>query len=157
MDEPLPFRLYAEIGRVVVDYCVSKWPLEACGLVYGRDGLQGWRAIDNTLASESEFAMDSGQLLQAMQEIENLGMSLQAVYHSHTRSGPDPSNVDTAAASHYPSAVQLIVSVRMPRHPDARPIAEMKAYRYRSGRLVPAALQLPGSTRTGGGRRVLSF
>jgi proteasome lid subunit RPN8/RPN11 len=147
-----PFRLYAEIGRCIVDQVGQAWPVEACGLVYGRDELQSYRAMNNTLLSESEFAMDPADLVAAMQDIENLGVGLQAVYHSHTRTGPEPSRADVAAAAYYPDVVQLILGVKVRDDvPFGRrfPRVDVKAYRYHRGWLVPVPLVLPGSTAIG--------
>lgn len=140
-----PFRLYAELGRAIIDRCQTAWPIEACGLVYGRDELQTYREIPNTLQSESEFAMEPTALVAAIQDIENLGMALQAVYHSHTRTGNEPSNADVASAAYYPGAVQIIVGVSRGRFS----LATVRPYRYRGRRLVPVPLILPGSTRVG--------
>jgi proteasome lid subunit RPN8/RPN11 len=139
-----PFRLYAEIARTILDRCSVLWPVEACGLVYGRDELQSYREVPNALDSESEFSMEPGALLAARQDIENLGMGLQAVYHSHTRSDTTPSNTDVASAAYYPDTVQLIAAVR---HDQSRwnPPATIRAYRYRDKQLVPVPLLLPAS------------
>ena len=83
-------------------------PLEACGLVGGKDGRsEVVIPVANALASPVRFRMDPMEQLAALQQIEDQGWELLAIYHSHP-SGPDsPSATDVAEAA-YPEAVNII-------------------------------------------------
>ena len=52
--------------------------------------------------------------------IEDAGLDLGAIYHSHTRSGPIPSQTDINLAF-YPESLYVIVGVK-DREPDVRAV-----------------------------------
>ncbi|HZD56017.1 MAG TPA: M67 family metallopeptidase [Anaerolineales bacterium] len=83
-------------------------PEEACGLVAGRDNT-GVEVIPvtNALHSPVRYRMDPNEQLEAFNRIEELGLEIVAIYHSHP-SGPSyPSPTDVGEAF-YPEAVYLI-------------------------------------------------
>ena len=67
--------------------------------------------------------------------IEDAGHELGAIYHSHTRSEPLPSQTDINLAF-YPEALYLIVGVKDPRRDDVR------AWHIRDGAVSEAALEI---------------
>ena len=52
-------------------------------------------------------------------DITDSGDELIAIYHSHTKSAPEPSQTDINLAT-YPDAVYLIVSLADPENPEIR-------------------------------------
>lgn len=85
-------------------------PEEACGLVGGR----GNRALavltlTNALHSPSRFQLDPQEHLDAFIWLEEEGLDLLAVYHSHPRGPALPSPADLAEYA-YPDALALIWS-----------------------------------------------
>jgi proteasome lid subunit RPN8/RPN11 len=63
-------------------------PLEACGLLGGRDGVATVvYPVKNAAASPTRFEMDPKAQLRAMNQIEAEGLELVAVFHSHPK-GP---------------------------------------------------------------------
>ena len=85
-------------------------PEEACGLIAGQAG-QGRLVfpITNQLHSPVRFHMAPDEQLRALIQIDELGLDLVAIYHSHP-TGPDrPSNTDIAEA-YYPESFYLIWS-----------------------------------------------
>lgn len=83
-------------------------PEEACGLIAGRDNI-GVEVIPvtNALHSPVRYRMDPKEQLEAFNRIEELGLEIIAIYHSHP-AGPDyPSPTDVGEAF-YPEAVYLI-------------------------------------------------
>lgn len=75
--------------------------------------------VDNRLASPSAYEMDPQQQLEAMLDMEDREMELQAIFHSHPQ-GPDrPSTADLDVAF-YPEAAYVIVSLRNPDKPSTR-------------------------------------
>jgi proteasome lid subunit RPN8/RPN11 len=92
-------------------------PNECCGLV-AVDGASGpspratrvYRAV-NTAASPLRFEIDGRELLGAIEQIEDEGWELGAVYHSHTRSPPYPSQTDINFAANWPGVEWVIVGL----------------------------------------------
>ena len=68
--------------------------------------------------------------------IDGGGHDLGAIYHSHTRSEPYPSQTDVNLAFH-PDALYVIVGLAS-REPDVR------AYRIVDGRIEDAELEVEG-------------
>jgi proteasome lid subunit RPN8/RPN11 len=86
-------------------------PAEACGLLAGLNDLATQiYPVTNILHSPVRYRMDPKEQLQAFQDIDDAGLELLAIYHSHP-DGPDkPSPVDIAEA-YYPQSVYLIWSL----------------------------------------------
>jgi [CysO sulfur-carrier protein]-S-L-cysteine hydrolase len=87
---------------------IERAPLEACGLVAGRDNrsLKVF-AISNSLQSQIRFKLDPQEQLDALLCMEEYGWDLLAIYHSHPAGPPYPSPTDISEAA-YPEAVNLI-------------------------------------------------
>lgn len=86
-------------------------PLEACGLIGGRQGISmSIFPIDNEEASSVYFRMNPHQQVQAMMAIAEAGLDLLAVYHSHPAGPTTPSKTDLDELS-YLEIPQLIWSL----------------------------------------------
>jgi proteasome lid subunit RPN8/RPN11 len=75
-------------------------PLEACGLLGGKDGrVELVLAVKNAAQSKVLFQMDPKAQLRAMEQIEAEGLDLAAIFHSHPRgpSAPSPTDIQEAA------------------------------------------------------------
>ena len=85
-------------------------PREACGVLAGEQGNVHWvEPIANVENSNSRFRMDPQAQLEVILRIEEQGLSLLGIYHSHPQ-GPDrPSETDFQEAA-YPQAAHLIWS-----------------------------------------------
>jgi proteasome lid subunit RPN8/RPN11 len=98
----------------IVAHAVRDAPNECCGLVVGRDGsASAAHALENLAASPFRFEIDGGKLIEfAFAEDEEDGEGgLMAIYHSHTRSDPYPSQTDVNFAAGWPGVEWLIVGV----------------------------------------------
>lgn len=73
----------------------------------------------NTAASPVLYAMDGVEMLRVMDDIEDTGQELVAIYHSHTRSKAFPSRTDVELAF-YPTTPYLIISLEDRDHPVLR-------------------------------------
>ncbi len=80
----------------------------------------------NQLASPLRYEIDSQDLYRILTEIDEGGLELGAIYHSHTRSDPVPSQTDINLAAfpgtdlpRYPGTLYLIVGLRG-EQPDVR-------------------------------------
>jgi [CysO sulfur-carrier protein]-S-L-cysteine hydrolase len=111
-------------------------PKECCGLVSRRDGdaVKVYRTT-NTEASQFRFVIEPQEQLRIYNEIEDAGLDLGAIYHSHTRSAPYPSQTDINFAKDWPGVLWIIVGLA-----DGEP--EVKTYEIRDGQVADADLEI---------------
>ena len=85
-------------------------PNESCGLIAGK-GHSSVKVfpILNILQSPVRYQMDPEKQIRALIEIEDEGLDLLAIYHSHPNGPAVPSPPDIAEAM-YPDSVYLIFS-----------------------------------------------
>jgi proteasome lid subunit RPN8/RPN11 len=92
-------------------------PNECCGLVGGRDGdATTLYPARNAEASPLRYNLDPQDQFRIMNEIDEAGEDLAAIYHSHTKSPAYPSQTDINLAT-YPGVVYLIVSLAAGEEP----------------------------------------
>jgi proteasome lid subunit RPN8/RPN11 len=95
-----------ETMRAHVESCA---PLEACGLLAGKDGLVSRVIlITNKAQSPFKYMMDPVEQLRAFDQIEAESLDLLAIFHSHP-AGPDTASPTDIAEAAYP-VVQIIWS-----------------------------------------------
>ncbi|MFD2369951.1 Mov34/MPN/PAD-1 family protein [Brevibacillus sp. GCM10020057] len=99
------------VWHEMVRHCLEERPMEACGLLSGRNGCAEtlWR-MENIEKSPVAFAMDLRHVQKVLQKMALKGETLAGIYHSHPTAPPLPSLEDIAYA-HYPEAAYLIVSL----------------------------------------------
>src|SRR5688500_823995 len=90
----------------------------------------------NTAASPFRYEMDGKAQYRIQTAIEDAGLELGAIYHSHTRSAPYPSQTDINLAF-YPDAVYVIVGV-------AGEEPELRGYRIVDGEVTEQPLEVEG-------------
>ncbi len=105
-------RISRSLFDELVAHAREEAPNECCGLVAAVDG----RAVAvhrarNTAASPLRYEMDGMEQYRIQTAIEDAGQDLGAIYHSHTRSDPYPSQTDINLAF-YPEALYVIVGVK---------------------------------------------
>ncbi len=103
----------------MVSHALAEAPNECFGLVASVDG-QAVRvfAAVNAAASPLRYEIDGAEQYRIQSQIEEQGWDLGAIYHSHTRSAPYPSQTDINLAF-YPDSVYLIIGVVGPQ-PEVR-------------------------------------
>jgi proteasome lid subunit RPN8/RPN11 len=110
-------------------------PNECCGMIAARDGeAVAVHRATNTAASPLRYVIDGKEQYEIQTAIEDAGLDLGAIYHSHTRSAPEPSQTDINLAF-YPEALYVIVGVQH-EQPDVR------AWRIVGGEVSQAALEV---------------
>lgn len=126
-----PRALYDEM----IDHARADAPNECCGMVASRDGeaVKVYPA-DNAAASPLRYEIDGAEQYRIQMEIDDAGHDLGAIYHSHTRSKPYPSQTDINLAF-YPEALYVIVGL-------AGEEPEVRAFRIRDGQVAEAELEV---------------
>ncbi len=118
-------QLAAELLQQVVAHAREEAPNECCGVIAVERDDQATYAVRmyrarNTAASPLRFEIDGLEVLRFMEEIEGEGLELGAIYHSHTRTAPYPSQTDINFAAHWPGVEWLIVGLADGAEPEVR-------------------------------------
>ena len=99
------------IYQQMIDHCIARRPNEACGFLAGNDSsVTKIFALTNEAASPVYYKPVGKEMIAAMGQIDDEGMELLAIFHSHVASPAHPSPTDIREA-HYPGTVYLIVSL----------------------------------------------
>jgi proteasome lid subunit RPN8/RPN11 len=96
----------------IVAHARADAPNECCGFVAVRDGeaIEVRRAV-NQAASPLKFEVDGLEVMRALDDFEDAGAGLGAIYHSHTRTAPYPSQTDINFAANWPGVEWIIVGL----------------------------------------------
>jgi proteasome lid subunit RPN8/RPN11 len=132
-------RISAALLQEIVGHALEDPGNEVCGLVaVSADG--GERAATrvhrarNVHESPMKFEIDPKELLDLHNAIEDEGDELGAIYHSHVRSAPYPSQTDVNFAASWPGVEWIIVGLA----PDAEP--EVRSYLIDGGTIEEVAI-----------------
>ena len=128
-------RIARELLDEIVAHARADAPDECCGMIASRDGeaVAVHRAA-NAAASPLRYEIDGMEQYKLQTAIEDAGLELGAIYHSHTRSAPKPSQTDINLAF-YPEALYVIVGV-------AGEDADVRAWTIVDGKVSEAALEV---------------
>ena len=72
----------------------------------------------NSEASPFRYTIHPQDQFRITMEIEDQGEEIAAIYHSHTKSPPDPSQTDINLADNWPDPLYLICSLAKPEAPE---------------------------------------
>jgi proteasome lid subunit RPN8/RPN11 len=127
------------IARSMLDRIVAQAraeaPNECCGIVGTRNGQAvSLYPMRNAAASPLRYEIDPTDQLRVFEALDDAGLEIGAIYHSHTRSAPEPSQTDINLAF-YPDAVYVIVGV-------AGEDDDVRAWRIVDGRVSEAPLEV---------------
>jgi proteasome lid subunit RPN8/RPN11 len=130
-----------QIDRALLEQIVAQAraeaPNECCGIIATKDGQAvAVHPATNAAASPLRYEMDGMEQYRIQTAIEDAGHELGAIYHSHTRTAPEPSQTDINLAF-YPEALYVIVGV-MDEEPDVR------AWRIADGEVSEQPLEVVG-------------
>jgi [CysO sulfur-carrier protein]-S-L-cysteine hydrolase len=128
-------RISRELYEQMVEHAKADAPNECCGMIATSDGeaVTLYRA-ENAAASPLRYEIDGAEQYRIQMAIDDAGHDLGAIYHSHTRSAPIPSQTDINLAF-YPDALYVIVGL-------ANGDPEVRAYEIRDGQVAEAELQV---------------
>jgi [CysO sulfur-carrier protein]-S-L-cysteine hydrolase len=128
-------RISRALWDEIVAHARADAPNECCGMIAARDGVAvAVHRARNAAASPLRYEMDGMEQYRIQTAIEDAGLELGAIYHSHTRSAPEPSQTDINLAF-YPEALYVIVGV-------AGDDPDVRAWRIVDGVVSPAALEV---------------
>jgi [CysO sulfur-carrier protein]-S-L-cysteine hydrolase len=130
------------IARSMLDRIVAQAraeaPNECCGIVGTRDGRAvALYPVRNAAASPLRYEIDPKEQLRVFEALDEQDLEIGAIYHSHTRSAPEPSQTDINLAF-YPDAVYVIVGV-------AGEEDDVRAWHIREGTVTAATLEVEES------------
>jgi proteasome lid subunit RPN8/RPN11 len=126
-----------QISRELYDRLIAharaEAPNECCGMIASLDG----RAVaihpaENAAASPLRYEIEPMQQFEITEAIEDAGYDLGGIYHSHTRTAPEPSQTDINLAF-YPDSLYVIVGLA-----GAEP--DVRAWRIVDGQVSEAEL-----------------
>ena len=102
----------------VIEHARREYPLECCGILAGKNGkIIKVYSMENTEKSPSSYLMAPEEQLKVFREVEDEGLELSAIYHSHPHSPAFPSQRDVDHAF-YPDSLILIISLMDPKAPQ---------------------------------------
>lgn len=129
----------------LVAHARAEYPNEACALLGGRDhAVAKIYALPNAEASPTFYIVEPKAQLQAMTEMDDLGMELVGIFHSHTFTEAYPSRTDIELAG-YPDATYLILSLADLEAPTLR------GFSIRDGQVSEVGIRVaPSPDRVGG-------
>ena len=114
-------RLDSALVERIVAHARRDFPNECCGMLGVRDGhAVAIHEATNLAASPLRFEVEGREILRAQDAFEDDGAELGAIYHSHTRSEPYPSQTDINFAAGWPGVEWLIVGLRRDSEPTVR-------------------------------------
>jgi proteasome lid subunit RPN8/RPN11 len=125
----------------VIAHAREEYDAECCGVVAVAPGPPPRRAVRvhravNVFDTHLKFEIDGKELLKLLDAIEDDGLELGAIYHSHTRTEPKPSQTDIGFAANWPGLEWVIVGLA-----GERP--EVRSYLIDAGDVREVELRAP--------------
>ena len=120
-------RLARQLYDQLVEHARSEAPNECCGIVV-MDGERRHvrRAREEHPREPAEFELDHADQIRLFREFGDLA----CIYHSHTRTAPEPSQTDVNFAANWPGVEWLIIGLKRRRAgPAARSASRTASYR----------------------------
>lgn len=138
-------KLAPDLLHAVVAHALEDPKNEVCGVVavdvegagerQVRSAVEVHRAV-NVHASPLKFEIDPAELLSLYNAIDERDLELGAIYHSHVRSAPYPSQTDISFAANWPGVEWIIVGLKDGEAPEVR------SYLIEEGRVREVALEV---------------
>ena len=128
-------RIARTLHDEIVAHALADAPDECCGIVSSREGeaVEVFR-MENTAHTWMRYEMDNMELYRVVTGIEDAGLDVGIIYHSHTRTDPYPSQTDINLAF-YPDSIYVIVGT-------ATPEPVVRAFSIRDGQVEEALLSV---------------
>jgi [CysO sulfur-carrier protein]-S-L-cysteine hydrolase len=132
-------RIARELLDELIAHAREDAPDECCGMIGSRgDAAIVVHRTENADHSPLRYTIEPRDQLRVINAIDEAGLELGAIYHSHTRSDPVPSQTDINMAEHWPDPVYVIVGVKDPE------VADVRAWRIADGGYSEVELTVEG-------------
>ena len=120
----------------IVAQALRDRPYETCGLLAGRASrVERVYPAANRERSPVRYEIDPKDLIRIFREIDDAGLDLVGIYHSHTHTDAYPSPTDVRLA-YYPEAAYVLISLMDERAPRVR------AFSIRDGTISETPIEL---------------
>ena len=117
-------KISQQLLEEIVAHALDEPANEVCGVVAvtepGPPEATRVLRATNVHASPMKFEIDPRELLALHTAIEDAGNALGAIYHSHVRSPPYPSQTDVNFAANWPGVEWIIVGLKPGAEPEVR-------------------------------------
>lgn len=119
-------RIAADLLEQIVAHARENPRIECCGVVAVAPADAGERTAthvyraENIHASALKFEIAPMELYELNETIEDAGWEIGAIYHSHVRSEPYPSQTDVGFAAGWPGLEWIIVGLASGAEPKVR-------------------------------------
>jgi [CysO sulfur-carrier protein]-S-L-cysteine hydrolase len=127
------------IPQTIIDaitaHAQRDFPLEACGILGGTDGVVTEQyPMENTDQSNEHFTLEPKEQFAVIKDLRAKGIEMLAIYHSHPETPARPSEEDIRLAL-TPNVSYVIVSL-------AGVTPDVKSYRIESGAVTPEPIKI---------------
>lgn len=116
-----------ELLEQILLHAREEAPNECCGVVAVVPAVEDRaaramrvRSARNIHASPKRFEIDGKDVIRAIDEFDEEGWDIGAIYHSHTHTAPYPSQTDINFAASWPGVEWIIVGLSDPAAPEIR-------------------------------------
>jgi len=110
-------RIPKTIYQGMLNHAKKEWPLECCGILSGKEKtVQKAFELKNTEESPVKYLMSPQDQLEVFEKMEKESMEMIAIYHSHPKTIPFPSETDVRLAF-YPEVSSVIISLKKEKNP----------------------------------------
>ena len=136
-------RISEELAARMIEHCESGRPNEACGLLGAKDGrIVTVLEMTNASGSPVRYSLDPKEQFQAYRRLEDEGLELGGVFHSHTHTEAYPSPTDVRLAS---EDVPYVIVSLAPGGPSIRAFRILKeTWTDESGRIEEVPVVVGG-------------
>ncbi|MHC4456895.1 MAG: M67 family metallopeptidase [Planctomycetota bacterium] len=113
-------KIPADIFKQMVSQAKAQVPVEACGILAGRDNkVEKFYEMANIDNSSSHFMIEPAEQFKVIKDIRSAGLEMLAIYHSHPATPARPSAEDIRLAL-TPDVIYVIASLQNSGCPDVR-------------------------------------
>ena len=108
----LKLKIPGNIFEQMIQQAKAESPIEACGILSGRDGqVERFYKMTNTDKSSTHFIMAPEEQFKVVKDIRAAGRQMLAIYHSHPETPARPSEEDIRLAL-TPDVIYVIISLQ---------------------------------------------
>ncbi len=121
----------------MVGHARKEQPLECCGILSGKgENVEKSFELKNAEESSLRYSISPLDQIKVLDEMDRQSMEMIAIYHSHPKTIPFPSETDVKLNS-YPDVSSIIISLR-----EENPV--MKAFRISKEAIYLEEIELIG-------------